>query len=151
MQNEQDLFYMQRALELAQYAAQQNEVPIGAVIVQDNKIIAEGWNCPIATCDPSAHAEIQALRNAGQKLQNYRLPEATLYVTLEPCVMCVGAMIHARIKRLVYGAKDPKAGAIESVFQIMATQQLNHHFAITSGILADPCGKILSEFFQSRR
>lgn len=137
---------MQRALELAQKAQHVNEVPIGAVAVFNNKIIGEGFNCPIGTCDPTAHAEIISLRMAAQKLNNYRLPEVTLYVTLEPCTMCVGAMIHARIKRLVFGASDPK-----KKFKILDAQGLDHKIIVCGGILATETGKILSDFFSSRR
>ena len=147
----QDIFFMRRALELAKKAASINEVPVGAVVIANNEIIGEGFNCPIGTCDPTAHAEIIALRQAAQKLNNYRLPEVTLYVTLEPCAMCVGAMLHARIKRLVFGALDQKTGAVASVFKILDEKNLNHHIQYQSGILAAPCGKILSDFFKYRR
>ena len=117
----------------------------------NNEIIGEGFNCSIQTCDPTAHAEIIALRQAAQKLNNYRLPEVTLYVTLEPCMMCVGAMIHARIKRLVFGASDPKTGAVISVFKILDERKLNHRIEFQSDVLADECGKILSDFFRGKR
>ena len=149
--NTLDTFFMRQALNLAKKAASLNEVPVGAVTVVNNEIVGEGYNCPIATCDATAHAEIVALRAAAQKLNNYRLPNITLYVTLEPCVMCVGAMLHARIKRLVFGASDPKAGAITSVFKILDEKRLNHKIEFKGGILALECGDILSNFFRSRR
>jgi tRNA(adenine34) deaminase len=136
---------------LAKKAESVNEVPVGAVVVMKNEIVGEGFNCPIVTSDPTAHAEIIALKQAAQKLQNYRLPQATLYVTLEPCVMCVGAMLHARIGRLVFGASDPKIGAITGVFKILDEKRLNHRIAFQGGILAAECGKILSDFFQNKR
>jgi tRNA(adenine34) deaminase len=131
--------YMRRALELAHHAANEGEVPIGAVVVLDGQIIGEGWNRPIASSDPTWHAEIHALRSAGSQKQNYRLTGATLYVTLEPCDMCVGAMFHARIARTVYGAKDPKKLVLKS------------QVAIEGGVLATECGAILSNFFAARR
>ena len=149
--NSQDIFFMQHALTLAKKAKSANEVPVGAIVVANNEIIGEGFNCPISSCDPTAHAEIIALRQAAQKLNNYRLPEATLYVTLEPCVMCVGAMLHARIKRLVFGAADTKTGAVVSVFKLLDEKNSNHRIEHQSGILAIECGKILSDFFKSRR
>jgi tRNA(adenine34) deaminase len=149
--NSQDVFFMRRALTLAQKAASADEVPVGAVAIANNEIIGEGFNCPIGTHDPTAHAEIMALRQAAQKSNNYRLPEVTLYVTLEPCVMCVGAMLHARIKRLVFGAIDQKTGAVVSVFKILDEKNLNHRIQYQSGVLAVPCGKILSDFFKDRR
>lgn len=150
-QIEKDIFFMRRALELAQRASAIQEVPVGAILVAGSNIIGEGSNCPISTCDPSAHAEIIALRSGAQKLNNYRLPNLTLYVTLEPCIMCLGAMLHARIQRLVFGAHDPKTGAVESLFQILQEPKLNHKIKYTGGILAAECGKLLSEFFKSRR
>ena len=120
-------------------------------MVLNNEIIGEGFNCPIKNCDPTAHAEIIALRQASQKLNNYRLPELSLYVTLEPCAMCVGAMLHARIKRLVFGASDPKTGAVISVFKLLDEKKLNHKIQYQGGILAIECGKILSDFFKARR
>jgi tRNA(adenine34) deaminase len=149
--NSQDIFFMRRAIELAQEAAAANEVPVGAVAVINNEIIGEGFNCPIKSCDPTAHAEIIALKQAAQKLNNYRLIDVTLYVTLEPCVMCVGAMLHARIKRLVFGAQDQKTGAVISVFKILDEKNLNHRIQHQSGILAIECGKILSDFFKIKR
>jgi tRNA(adenine34) deaminase len=146
-----DEYWMRRALQLAQYADSKGEVPVGAVIVKDNTLIAEGWNHPISDNDPTAHAEIVALRAAGHRLNNYRLVDAELFVTLEPCVMCAGALMHARIKRLVYGAKDPKGGADLSVFHLLQDDRFNHRIQVTDGVLAGECGKILSGFFQARR
>ncbi|MCL4316183.1 MAG: tRNA adenosine(34) deaminase TadA [Gammaproteobacteria bacterium] len=142
---------MRYALKLAERAQQEDEVPVGAVLVLNDELIGEGWNRPIAAHDPTAHAEIMALRAGAEKLGNYRLNDATLYVTLEPCVMCAGAMVHARIKRLVFGASDPKAGAIISVFNILDSGRLNHRVQYASGILSDECGAILSRFFEARR
>lgn len=146
-----DIYWMQRALQLAQYAEEQGEVPVGAVLIQEDNIIGEGWNNPISTCDPTAHAEIVALRQGAQQLQNYRLPATTLYVTLEPCAMCVGAIIHARIGRLVYGARDPRAGAVESLFNLLQAGQFNHYVNYQGGILAEECGVLLRNFFRARR
>ena len=146
-----DRRFMRRALELAQHAAANDEVPVGAVVVGDGDIVAEGWNCPIGTHDPSAHAEIRALRKAGDWLQSYRLTGTTLYVTLEPCAMCAGAMIHARIARLVYGAADPKSGACGSVLDVTGCEALNHRMDVTGGVLADDCGALLRGFFALRR
>jgi len=146
-----DIDYLNRALHLAAHAASQGEVPIGAVVVLDNKIIGEGWNQPIAANDPTAHAEIIALREAAHTVGNYRLLNTTLYVTLEPCLMCAGAMVHARIKRLCFGAYDPKAGAIVSVVQALDIPKLNHRVAHSGGTLSDQCGEILSQFFRERR
>jgi len=142
---------MRRALELARRAEQEGEVPVGAVLVKDNKIIAEGWNRPISGHDPTAHAEIQALRAAGQELGNYRLVETTLYVTLEPCIMCIGAIMHARVQRLVYAASDPRAGAIHSAYTIPDDGKLNHSLEVESDVLADECSVLLSNFFRARR
>jgi tRNA(adenine34) deaminase len=143
--------FMQRALELARTAEAAGEVPVGAVIVRDGEIIAEGWNHPIGTCDPTAHAEIIALRAAGLALHTYRLTGTTLYVTLEPCPMCAGAMIHARVQRLVFGATDPRAGAAGTVFNIVQHPALNHRMECTGGLLAEECGTLLREFFVARR
>lgn len=146
-----DRKFMLHALELARRAEQEDEVPVGALIVKDNRLIAEGWNRPIATHDPTAHAEIQAMRAAAKTLGNYRLPDTTLYVTLEPCLMCMGAIIHARIKRVVYGATDPRAGAVQSVYTIPQDRKLNHHVVVDGGVFADECGQLLRNFFRQRR
>jgi tRNA(adenine34) deaminase len=147
-----DARWMARALELAHRAAATGEVPVGAVLVLDDVIVGEGWNCPIGTRDPSAHAEVQALRAAGQRLANYRLTGSTLYVTLEPCVMCAGAIIHARVARVVYGATDPKAGACGSRFDLLPSDgRFNHRTACTGGVLAEDCGEVLRAFFRARR
>ena len=142
---------MRRALELARNAQALGEVPVGALIVLDGAIVGEGFNCPISSKDPTAHAEVQALRAAAQALGNYRLPGCTLYVTLEPCVMCAGAIMHARLARLVFGASDPKTGACGSVLDLLAEQRLNHHTELVRGVLADECGQRLREFFAQRR
>lgn len=144
-------FWMRHALTLAQRAQDEGEVPVGAVLVLDNKPIGEGWNRPIGRHDPTAHAEIMALRQGGQVMQNYRLLEATLYVTLEPCVMCAGAMVHSRIGRLVYGADDLKTGAAGSLLDVLRHPGMNHQVAIESGVLADACSAMLSDFFRLRR
>ncbi|MGH8185413.1 MAG: tRNA adenosine(34) deaminase TadA, partial [Steroidobacteraceae bacterium] len=144
-------FFMTRALELAREAEHAGEVPVGAVIVKDGSIIGEGWNRPITTKDPTAHAEIVALRAAAQALSNYRLLDTTLYVTLEPCAMCASAMIHARVKRLVYGATDPRAGAAGSIFNIVQHSALNHRIECEAGVMAEECGALLREFFVARR
>ncbi len=143
---------MAHALALAHRAADAGEVPVGAVIVRDEEIIGEGWNRPIGAHDASAHAEIQALRDAGRRVGNYRLPGATLYVTLEPCVMCAGAIIHARIERVVYAAADPKAGACGSVFDLLPSdRRFNHRTECSGGVLADACAETLRAFFRARR
>ncbi len=142
---------MHRALALAQHAGEAGEVPVGAVVVQNGEVIGEGWNQPIRSNDPSAHAEMVALRAAATRNKNYRLPGATLYVTLEPCAMCAGAIVHARIARVVYGAADPKAGAAGSVFQLLDSPALNHRAEVSGGVLREESGALLKEFFQSRR
>lgn len=142
---------MERALQLAELAAEQGEVPVGAVLVRNGEVIGEGWNQPIVADDPSAHAEIMALRRAAELSQNYRLPDTTLYVTLEPCLMCVGAMIHARIGRLVFAAREPKAGAVVSQLQLLEHSHFNHRILVSEGVLAEPCGKFLTQFFRARR
>lgn len=142
---------MQFALQLAHLAAQTGEVPVGAIVVKDGVVIGRGSNAPIGTHDPTAHAEINAMRDAAQHLGNYRLVGCTLYVTLEPCAMCAGAIQHARIARLVYGASDPKTGACGSVVNLMDEPKLNHHAEIIGGILATECGAVLSTFFSARR
>lgn len=143
--------YMRRALELAEQAEVAGEVPVGAVLVFENKVIGEGANSPITGCDPTQHAEINALRQGAKALQNYRLPNTTLYITLEPCAMCAGAIIHARVARVVFGAADLKTGAAGSVFNILQNNQLNHRVALTYGILAKECGERLSDFFRKKR
>ena len=151
MPNEQDLEFMQLALVEAQKARTLGEVPVGAVLVSDNQVIATGHNQPISNNDPSAHAEVAALRAAGQKLSNYRLPNTTLYVTLEPCMMCCGAIMHTRISRVVYGAADAKTGCVHSVLNLFDNQQLNHHTMVEGGVLAEECAQILKDFFKERR
>lgn len=142
---------MEKALELARKAEKVGEVPVGAVIVKDDVLIAEGWNQPIISHDASAHAEIMALRAAGIKLNNYRLIGTTLYVTLEPCSMCVGAMIHARVAKVVYGASEPRTGALGGAFNLLAANQHNHVFEVASGVLAETSKSLLQNFFQARR
>ncbi|AXW88663.1 tRNA-specific adenosine deaminase [Lonsdalea britannica] len=146
-----DEFWMQHALTLAQRAWDEGEVPVGAVLVLDNQVIGEGWNRSIGQHDPTAHAEIMALRQGGMVVQNYRLLNSTLYITLEPCVMCAGAMVHSRIGRLVYGAADAKTGAAGSLVDILRHPGMNHQIEITSGVLAEACSTQLSDFFRMRR
>lgn len=146
-----DADYMRHALELASMALDAGEVPVGAVVVKDGEIIGRGFNAPISRHDPSAHAEMMALRDAAQKIGNYRLVGCELFVTLEPCLMCAGAIMHARIARLVYGASDPKTGACGSVMDSFAEQRLNHHSEVVGGVLAEECGLMLSDFFKLRR
>jgi tRNA(adenine34) deaminase len=143
--------YMGEALVLARAAQARGEVPVGAIVVRDGTIIGRGGNAPIAANDPTAHAEIAALRDAARVLGNYRLPGCSLYVTLEPCTMCVGAILHARIARLVFGARDPKTGACGSVIDVFGEPRLNHHATVLGGVLADECGKLLSDFFSGLR
>ncbi len=149
--NEQDKQFMQRAIELAQHAESLNEVPVGAVIVKEGQVIGEGFNQPIAKSDPSAHAEIMALRSAGESIGNYRLIDATAYVTLEPCAMCAMAMVHARVKRVVYGARDLKTGACGSVFPLIDSEHHNHQIVVEGGLMSDECSALLSQFFKRRR
>ncbi|MCE9550945.1 MAG: tRNA adenosine(34) deaminase TadA [Betaproteobacteria bacterium] len=149
MRNDDD--FMRVALTLARQAELSGEVPVGAIVVKDGTIIGRGSNAPISRHDPSAHAELLALREAAQHLGNYRLIGCELFVTLEPCVMCVGAMFHARIARVVFGASDFKTGACGSVLNLFAEQRLNHHAEITAGVLAEECGQVLSDFFAARR
>lgn len=146
-----DLLFMREALSQARNARALGEVPVGAVVVKDGRIVATGFNQPISSFDPTAHAEIVALRAAAHALGNYRLPGCELYVTLEPCAMCVGAMLHARIARVIYGASDPKTGACGSVIDLFAQEQLNHHADVRGGVLAEECGALLREFFAERR
>lgn len=143
--------YMRAALELARRAQEAGEVPVGAVVVKDGEIVGRGFNAPISRHDPSAHAEMMALRDAAQRLGNYRLPGCELFVTLEPCMMCAGAIMHARIARVVYGARDPKTGACGSVLDAFAELRLNHHAQVQGGVLAEECGATLSNFFAMRR
>lgn len=143
--------WMGEALALARQAMARGEVPVGAVVVKDGAIVGRGGNAPIAASDPTAHAEIAALRDAARALGNYRLPDCDLYVTLEPCAMCAGAILHARIRRLVFGARDPKTGACGSVVNLFGEPRLNHHTTVTAGIAAEACGRLLSDFFLARR
>ncbi len=146
-----DADYMRHALELAKMAQDAGEVPVGAVVVRDGMIIGRGFNAPISRHDPSAHAEMMALRDAAQNTGNYRLAGCELFVTLEPCLMCAGAIMHARIARLVYGASDPKTGACGGVLDVFSEHRLNHHTEVVSGVLAGECGSMLSNFFAMRR
>ena len=146
-----DLVFMQRAFELAQQAEQLNEIPVGAVVVHQNKIIGEGFNQSIMLNDPSAHAEMLAIRQAGKHLNNYRLLDCTLYVTLEPCPMCAGLLVHSRIERLVYASADLKTGAAGSAFNLVCNEQLNHQVIVTNGIMQVKCSQLLSAFFKRRR
>ena len=143
--------FMGLALDLAREAGAAGEVPVGALVVIDGEVVGRGFNRPIGRHDPTAHAEIMALRDAATRLGNYRLPGSTLFVTLEPCAMCSGAIMHARVERVVFGARDPKTGAAGSVIDLFAEPRLNHHTAITGGVLADECGGLLSGFFAARR
>lgn len=148
---ERDRFWMSRALELAGNAAAIGEVPVGAVVVAGERELGCGFNRPISAVDPTAHAEIEALRAAAHAAGNYRLPGATLYVTIEPCTMCAGAMVHARVSRLVFGAREPKAGAVRSCRRILENPELNWHVAVTEGVLAEACAEIMRQFFADRR
>jgi tRNA(adenine34) deaminase len=146
-----DLIFMQQAVSQAHNAWALGEVPVGAVVVKDGQIIATGFNQPIGTHDPTAHAEIMAVRAAAEMLGNYRLPGCELYVTLEPCSMCAGAMMHARLSRVVYGAPDPKTGSCGSIVNLFAETRLNHHTELVGGIMAEECGQLLKDFFAERR
>jgi tRNA(adenine34) deaminase len=146
-----DELWMEEALRCAQRALEAGEVPIGAVLVLDGRIVGRGWNQNISLSDPTAHAEIMALREAGASLGNHRLEDCTLFATIEPCPMCAGALVHARIRRLVYGADDAKAGAVHSVTQVLNHPQLNHQVEVRSGVLAGRCAEVLQSFFKSRR
>ena len=146
-----DEAFMRRALALAHEAGSLGEVPVGALVVKDGEIVGEGYNRPISTRDPTAHAEIVALREAARRMGNYRLSDTSLYVTLEPCVMCAGAMIHARVARLVFGARDPKTGVAGSVVNIFSSKGVNYTVSVTGPVLAADCGAVLSEFFRVRR
>jgi len=146
-----DELYMRAALELARQGWEAGEVPVGAVVVKDGEIVGSGFNQPISAHDPTAHAEVMALRDAAVRLGNYRLVGCTLYVTMEPCVMCAGAILHARIERLVYGAREYKTGAHGSVMDVFAEPRLNHHCEVTGGVLAEECAEMISGFFEARR
>jgi len=150
-EDDTDQRWMARAIELARIAESQGEVPVGAVLVRNDLQLAQGHNRPIGACDPTAHAEIVALRAAATQAGNYRLPGSTLYVTLEPCAMCAGAIVQARVARVVFGARDPRAGAAGSVFQVFGEARLNHRPVVVEGVLADSCGALLSDFFRRRR
>jgi len=150
-QVELDHQFMQQALEQAGLAALAGEVPVGALIVRNGEVIARAFNRPITNYDPSAHAEMLALRQAALAEENYRLPGTTLYVTLEPCIMCAGAMLHARVDRIVYGAADPKTGAAGSVLDVFSSKQLNHQTIIEGGVMGQECGQLLRDFFKERR
>lgn len=149
--SEDDLRHMRAALDQANNAWALGEIPVGAVVVKDGEVIAAGFNQPIGKHDPTAHAEIMALRRAAEKLGNYRLPGCELYVTLEPCAMCSGAMMHARLARVVYGATDPKTGACGSVLNLFEQEKLNHHTGLQGGVMAEECGQLLKDFFAMRR
>ena len=151
MQAELDRQFMQLALDQARLAAAAGEVPVGAVLVRDGQVISTGFNRPITNSDPSAHAEMMALRAAAHDESNYRLPGSTLYVTLEPCIMCAGAMLHARVGRVVFGAADPKTGAAGSVLNVFSEKQINHQTRVEGGIMGEECGQILRNFFKERR
>ena len=151
MQTELDRQFMQQALDQAKLAAAAGEVPVGAVLVRDAQVISTGFNQPIANSDPSAHAEMMALRAAASDEANYRLPGTTLYVTLEPCIMCAGAMLHARVDRVVFGTTDPKTGAAGSVLNVFSEKQINHQTVVEGGIMSEECGQILRDFFKERR
>lgn len=151
MMNQEDEKFMRRALELASEGAKTGEVPVGCVIVKDGEIIGAGFNHPVSAHDPTAHAEIGAMREAAAKLGNYRLVDTTLYVTLEPCAMCAGAMVHARVKRLVFGAGEPRTGAAGSLYDIPRDARLNHRLEVVRGVLAEESSAMLREFFRSRR
>lgn len=142
---------MKQALALAEQAAEKGEVPVGAVVVANDEVIGKGFNCPIGTSDPTAHAEIIALRDAASKIDNYRLAGCDLYVTIEPCTMCVGAMIHARINRIIFGAHEPRAGALTSQLALLESDHFNHSMEWTGGILEDECRGLIKEFFKQRR
>lgn len=146
-----DVDFMREAIALAREAWEAGEVPVGAVVVRHGEIVGRGRNSPIALRDPTAHAEVMALRDAARRLDNYRLPECELFVTVEPCPMCMGAIFHARIRRLVYGARDPKTGACGSVVNLAEELRLNHHAEVVEGVLAEECGRLLTEFFVQRR
>ena len=147
----EDERWMQVALAEARQAARSGEVPVGAVVVIDGREVGRGHNRPLSACDPTSHAEIEALRDAAQQIGNYRLPGATLYVTVEPCTMCAGALVHARVERLVFGAREPKAGAVRSVARVLDGEHLNHRVTVEEGVLKEECGQLMREFFAQRR
>jgi len=146
-----DIFWMEHAIALALKARQAGEVPVGALLVRDDIVLSEGYNQPVSATDPTAHAEIVALRAAAARVQNYRLPGTVLYVTIEPCTMCVGAMIHARVARLVFGAREPRAGAVCSSHRLLDSTAYNHNIEFEEGVLAEECSKLIRDFFKSRR
>ena len=146
-----DEFYMAKALHLAEQAGDAGEVPVGAVVVCGGEVIGEGYNQPISACDPTAHAEIVAMRNAASKINNYRLSDCDLYVTIEPCTMCVGAMVHGRIRRIVFGALEPRAGALNSQLQLMDQRHYNHSIEVRGGVLERQCSELISSFFHQKR
>lgn len=150
-QQQTDEHFMHRAMELAKQGEALGEVPVGAVIVKDGEIIGEGFNQPISSCDPTAHAEVVALRDAASRIENYRLVDCTLYVTIEPCTMCAGSLVHARIKRLVFGAAEPKSGVVGSNDNVLLLPHFNHSIEIVPGILAEECSTAMSDFFAARR
>ena len=149
--SDEDQHWMEHALRLAEHAASQNEVPVGAVVVLDGKVVGEGSNAPISSCDPTAHAEVLAIRDACSRVGNYRLPDATLYVTIEPCTMCVGAIVHARLKRVVFGAREPKAGAVLSQNSLLSHPSMNTEVLVDEGVFAERSSNLISEFFALRR
>ena len=151
MQNKTDQFWMSIAIELAKQAGESGEVPVGAVLILDDKIIGKGRNQSIELNDPSAHAEIQALREAGSKIGNYRLNRSKIYVTIEPCTMCIGALVHARIEKLIFGAREPKSGAVSYPIDILEKNSFNHRFKVIEGVLEDECSQLLRNFFRARR
>jgi tRNA(adenine34) deaminase len=151
MQAELDRQFMQQAIEQAKLASAAGEVPVGAVLVRDGQVISTGFNQPIGNSDPSAHAEMLAIRSAAQSVSNYRLPGSTLYVTLEPCAMCAGAILHARVDRVVFGAVDPKTGAAGSVLDVFSEKRINHHTQVEGGVMGQECGQLLRDFFKERR
>jgi len=146
-----DEFYMAKALHLAEQAGVAGEVPVGAVVVCGGEVIGEGYNQPISACDPTAHAEVVAMRNAASQINNYRLSDCDLYVTIEPCTMCVGAMVHGRIRRIVFGALEPRAGALTSQLQLMDQSHYNHSIEVRGGVLEHQCSELISAFFRQRR
>ena len=151
MQNKTDQFWMSIAIELAKQAGESGEVPVGAVLILDDKMIGKGRNQSIELNDPSAHAEIQALREAGSKIGNYRLNRSKIYVTIEPCTMCIGALVHARIEKLIFGAREPKSGAVSCTHDILEKHSFNHRFKVIEGVLEDECSQLMRNFFRARR